>query len=348
MNVHVSYKAHKTAEVENHIKSYLEKLQKRLQVFRPDLIHLHVTVDENHSREGVMLTTNLRLPSGQLTSSATGTTPLAAVKSAFEDLQEQLAKHKAKLREKYKRPHARRGARSGPELQVPFEQTIAAVRLPTISRDDITSWVDVNLSRLRRFIRRELRYRENNGLLRPGLVTREEVVDETIANALSDRSDKPERVALEPWLFRLAMRSLDELATRDGEHDSDVSLEADTGEPNVQASDEARLQFHQPDDSLLAHENIADRRTATPEEIAYSDEMISLVEASLLGAKPGDREAFLLYAIEGFSLDEIAVIGERTVEDVRRSILAAREHLRKALPIPNELRDKLLQQTRIA
>src|SRR5258708_14988249 len=38
-----------------------------------------------------------------------------------------------------------------------------------------------------------------------GLST-EEVVDEVIVQALSD-GDRPEKLALEPWLYRLAMRS---------------------------------------------------------------------------------------------------------------------------------------------
>ena len=348
MNVHVSYKARKTPEIENQINSHIEKLRKRLQVFRPDLIHLHVTVDESSPREGVALSLNLRLPTGQMAVSGSGATPAAAVKSAFDDLQEQLIRHKAKLREKYRGPHSRRSGRSRPEPQVPFEETMAAVRLPTISRADVTSWVDVNLQRLERFVEREVRYRENNGLLRSGLITREEVVDETIARALSDQGDKPERVSLEPWLFRLAMRSLDELTTRDGEHDGDVSLEAESREPNVEASDEARFQFHQPDETELTQDSIPDRGTATPEEIAYSDEMIALVEAALLGARAKDREAFLLFAVEGFSAEEIAVIGERTPEQIRLSIIAAREHLRQALPISSEFKEKLLHQTRIA
>jgi hypothetical protein len=40
MNVHFSYKLHKTPDIENEVSHHLEKIQKRLQVFRPDLLHL--------------------------------------------------------------------------------------------------------------------------------------------------------------------------------------------------------------------------------------------------------------------------------------------------------------------
>jgi DNA-directed RNA polymerase specialized sigma24 family protein/ribosome-associated translation inhibitor RaiA len=347
MNVHVSYKAPKTPDLEQQINLHVEKLRKRLQVFRPGLVHLHATVEQNSAREGFSVSLNLRLPSGQMAVSGVGVTLVVAVKAAFDDLQEQVGKHKARLREKYRWPHVRGGGRYRPQPQVAFEDTVAAVKLPLISSQDITSWVDVSLHRMVRFVERELRYREANGQIRPGSVAREEVIDETIATALSDGIEKPERLALEPWLFRLAMRCLDELAGRNAEGAA-VSLEQSARKVNVEASDEAELQFHQPDEALAAQDNIPDRGTATPEEIACSDEMIAMVEAALRGARREDREAFLLYAVEGFSAEEIAVIGDRNAGQVRASIAAARQHLRKTLPIPDAMKAKLLQHAEIA
>ena len=46
MNVHVSYRLHKTPAVEKDIQHQIEKLRKRLQVFRPELIHLKGMVEE--------------------------------------------------------------------------------------------------------------------------------------------------------------------------------------------------------------------------------------------------------------------------------------------------------------
>jgi DNA-directed RNA polymerase specialized sigma24 family protein len=180
------------------------------------------------------------------------------------------------------------------------------------------------------------------------LLTPEEIINETIATALGESVVKPERLALEPWLYRLAMGCLDDLAAGSAENESAVSLQQRAAPPNVQASDEAQLQFHQPDEAMATQDHIPDRGTATPEEIAYSDEMIAMVEAALCDAGGKDREAFLLYAVEGFSPEEIAVISNRPIDQIRNSILAAREHLRKALPVPEEFKQKLLQQTKIA
>ena len=40
MNVHISYKVRKTPDIEKDINHLVEKLRKRLQVFRPELVHL--------------------------------------------------------------------------------------------------------------------------------------------------------------------------------------------------------------------------------------------------------------------------------------------------------------------
>ncbi len=349
MNVHISYKSHKSPEVEREINQHIEKLQKRLQVFRPELVHLHAIIEENSAREGTVVSLNLRLPSGQMAAQEAGPSANAALKTAFDALRQQLTKHKDLLRAQHKWMHRRRTGRTRPQPQVPFEETLAAVQPATVSEADISSYVNANLSRLTRFVERELRYRENTGQIQADQFTPEEIVGEAISMALGDHLDRPEKLALEAWLYRLAMRAIDELSERDNDQASEVPLESPAHRRNVGAgSDEAHLQFHQPDESMTEETVIPDRRVATPEESASSDELITLVEAALLSARREDREAFLLFGIDGFSPEEIAAISERPVEDVRTSINTAREHLRKALPVPDEFKDKLLEHTRIA
>ena len=348
MNVHFSYKVNKTPDIEKEINQQIEKLRKRLQVFRPELVHLKGIVEQNSMREGFLVSLNLRLPSGQMAAQEKAPTATTAIKGAFEDLLEQLTKHKDHLRSQHKWPRWRRVGRTRPQPQVPFEETVAAVQAPTVSSEDISTYVNANLTRLQRFVERELRYRENIEQLAPEALTPAEVINEAVVNALGDGLEKPERLALEPWLYRLAMRAIDDLSGRAGEGSGAVPLQRNERAPNVRASDEPQLQYHQPDEQLTAQDIIPDRGTATPEDIAASDEMITLVEAALLTAPRENREAFILNAVEGFTVEEIAAITDRKPEQVRAEVHSAREHLRKALPIPNEFRDKLLQHSRTA
>jgi len=333
MNVHVSYRLPKIPAVEKDVQHQIEKLQKRLQVFRPELIHLKGVVEEVSAREGTSVSLNLRLPSGQMAVQTKAATAAAAVKAAFEDLLQQVTKHKDILRSSHKWQRSRRGdsTRPGtPVSEIPFEQTLAVVFPPTISADDIRLYVNVNLARLDRFVEREIYFRETQDGLAPDSVSKEEVIDEAIAAALGDGQEKPEKLALEPWLYRQALRALDELSRTDESNGHAVHLEDSARRPNVKGSDEPELQFHQPDESITGATVIPDSRVATPEQIMASDELLRLIASALRDLGEGPREAFILHAVEGFSVEEIVAITGQPAERVLTFVSAARDHLRKA------------------
>jgi DNA-directed RNA polymerase specialized sigma24 family protein len=343
MNVHVSYRLPKIPAVDKDIQHQIEKLQKRLQVFRPELVHLKGVVEEVSPREGISVSLNLRLPSGQMAVQTKAPNAAAAVKSAFEDLLQQVNKHKQILRSSHKWHRDKRGDSVRPSAhikEVPFEQTLAAVYPPTISAEDIRSYVNANLARLERFVEREIYFREAQESVAPDTLTKEEVIDETIAVALGDGQEKPERLALEPWLYRLALRALDDLSNTDETDTNAIHLEESARRPNVKASDEPELQFHQPDESITGETVIPDARVATPEQIMASDEMLRLIASALRDLGHGPREAFILHAIEGFGVDEITAITGHPPDRIHTFISAARDHLRKTPMLAREFRGR--------
>jgi len=340
MNVHISYKIPKTPDIDKEIHHWTAKVGKRLQVFRPDLIHLKGLVEQNTPREGATVALNLRLPSGQMAAQESAPNPTAAVKAAFDDLISQISRHKELLRNSHRWRRRRvREDRNAPE--VPFEQTLASVPPATASVEDIRSYINANLRRLNLYVERELILREDSGQL---AFTPEEIVDEAVARALDEKIEKPDRLGIEPWLYRLAMQAMDDLSSRLSGNGSEVNLQGVRPRRNESASDEPRLQFHQPDEAMTTESAIADGRAANPEEIAYTDEMITLVQFALRGAKPEDREVFILHALEGFSVEEIAVITDRKPEQIHSSILRARNRVRHAFPVNSPFPKKLLEQ----
>ncbi|MGO8794656.1 MAG: RNA polymerase sigma factor [Candidatus Sulfotelmatobacter sp.] len=348
MNVHISYRLHKTPAVEKDIQHQIDKLRQRLQVFRPELIHLKGSVEEGPAREGITVGLNLRLPSGQMAVETKAPVAAAAIRAAFEDLLQQVSKHKDMLRSTHKWPRRQREASSRRKLSVPFEQTLAAVFPATVSSDDVRLYVNANLARLERFVEREIYFREASDLVAPDSISKEEVIDETIAAALVDEEgkakdgyEKPERLALEPWLYRLALRALDELSRPEGSNGGAVRLEESARKQNVRASDEAELQFHQPDEAITEETIIADDRVATPEQIVGSDEIMRLIASALRDVVPAHREAFILHAIEGFGIDEICAITGESSDRVSSSISAARDHLRRSPSLAREFKERL-------
>ena len=265
----------------------------------------------------------------------TATTASAAVKTAFEDLLQQVNKHKELLRSTHKWTRRQNDASRPKNIGVPFENTLAVVFPATVSAEDVRSYVNINLSRLERFVEREIYFRETADQVVPDSISKEEVIDETIAAALGGDGEKsgrekPERLALEPWLYRLALDALDQLSRPEGTNGGAIRLEESARKPNVRASDEPELQFHQPDESITEEAIIADDRVSTPEQIVGSDEMMRLIASALRDVRRDHREAFILHAVEGFGIDEISAITGNPPDRVLSSISAARDHLRKS------------------
>ena len=352
MILHFSYKLPRTPDLEKAVEQQIQKLRKRLQLFRPELVSLNGTIDES-AKTGTNVALNLRLPSGQMAAQGTADRPVAAIKLAFENLVEQLGKHKDRLRNEYKWPRAKNGLRSGPVPQVPFEDTVAAIKPEKVSVEDVSQYVNLNLPSLQRFVERELRYREATGRLREGQISPDEVVGEAISHALDDRTNnRPEKVSLEPWLYRLSLGAIDRLANQMRPENGSVPLESQVRPARLrkagEGNNEPMMQFHQPDETFTNENLIADMRLATPEDIAARDEMVAMVELALRTVPHEDREAFILFTMEGFTMKEIAVISNRTPDEVRTSIAAARDHLKKSFPSTNKLKDKLVEQTKSA
>lgn len=351
MNVHISYKAGKTPDVEREVKHHLEKLERRLQVFRPELVHLHGIIElENGHRAKASL--NLRLPSGQMAAQKSGENVLAAVKNSFTELLSQVNKHKELLRGswnwKRRRAQGKREV-TGPAIALGGSGgKHAETQLqPTEQNGDISNWINANLRRLERFVARELRYRVATGQIRSGQVSREEVIDEVMVSALSHEEEKPEGLSMESWLYRLALRAIQRLARANGDI-AEVSLDAPVGRQNVTGSDENVLQYHQPDDSLRAESVIRDENVRTPEEIFASEEMVAQLDFVLHRTNPPDREVFVLFALEGFTVEEITRITDLQPDRIRKSIQRVRERIQQDLPAENELRQNLLRHSRVA
>ncbi|MGH9512299.1 MAG: RNA polymerase sigma factor [Terriglobales bacterium] len=347
MNVHISYKIHKSPDIEREINHLLEKLNRRLRAFRPELVHLKGLIDHGSPREGAVVSLNLRLPSGQMAVQESGANALAALKAASDELVLQVGKHKALLRSSHK--WRRRGSDAsfnggGEEKHpIPLEAEARPVSPDAPPPEDIRSYVNTHLGRLERFVERELYFREVTGQMSPDSVTKDEVVDEVVVRALSGLEEDHDRLALEPWFYRLAVQSIQDLFARSGEGMLDVRLDGSASSGTADGGTEP--EFHLADEFLRRTDSTGDDGTATPEDAAYTDELISLVQFALGDVSESDRGAFILDALEGFSVVEIAAITDRKPDEIRSSISAVRKKLRQSTRIQQGFREKRLQRT---
>jgi RNA polymerase sigma factor (sigma-70 family) len=368
MNFHVSYKAVKTPDVEREFQHQIQKLERRLQVFKPDLVQLHAIVDQEKGHSA-SVSLNLRLPSGQMAAQRSGESALAATKSAFADLISQVTKHKDLLRGHWTRKSLRRAGRerltqmpipavssrarsSGQSRTDSHRAAPAELHAPAAQTDsaavaDVELWLSANLHKLEEFIDQEINFQVEADRIREDQITCEEVIDEVIVSALSHEGGRMELLSPETWFHRLAVQAIRRLI-HDNADTANISLDAPAGIQNVTGSDENVLQYHQPDDSLPEESIIRDESVRTPEEIMAGDEMVAQLDVVLRGVHSHDREAFVLYTLEGFTVDEISRLAGRPAEQVRQSIHHARAHIQHKLPTQNQLRKSLLHRSRVA
>jgi ribosome-associated translation inhibitor RaiA len=96
-NVHAGLRK----EIEDESQHHIEKLNRLLKKYSPDLISLHGCLEKNPRKSEFELSLNLALPTGTLHSTGAGTDPRSSVKIAFAEIEVQVKKHQQKLRKDY-------------------------------------------------------------------------------------------------------------------------------------------------------------------------------------------------------------------------------------------------------
>jgi|GEM_PF-244844 len=379
MNLHFSYKAKRSAETEQELHVQVSKLERRLQVFRPDLIHLHCVLEAQPRTHRFHIALNLRLPSGQLAAHAENAKSNIAVKNAFGELISQLQKHKELLRHEHtwhrsnghstnvlhrierlvehnltamgmeyetSPEHAEKPEFTNGEFRDITPSTFARGQ-KFVLQSDIRKYINAKLERIEKFVARELVQMEAQGTLRPGQVTVAEVVDEVVLSALSAES-KPPNFTVERWLYRLSLSILQRLVHDAGEEDETMHLEQTMWNGHGVVRDDAWPQNNTQGESLHVEDVLADVGMGSPEQTAATDEMMEQVEHVLLSTSPHDREIFYMLAMEGFEVGEIAHIKQMSESDVRNIVTRARDLIVHKLPQTHALKVKFLRYSSVA
>jgi ribosomal subunit interface protein len=108
MQIHFSYhNVPRTTQLDKVIEKNLKKLEKHLSHYSPDLVHLRGLLESNGAHKNTVVSLNLALPTGQLHSRQKEGNLLKDVQGCFNQLVDQLKKHKEALRreEAWRREH---------------------------------------------------------------------------------------------------------------------------------------------------------------------------------------------------------------------------------------------------
>jgi len=87
--------------IEHETERHIEKIEKLLKRYDPDLVQLHADIKKQPRKESYLFTLNLSLPTGTLHATGEGDDVLKSVKAAFSEIETQIKKHMALLRKDY-------------------------------------------------------------------------------------------------------------------------------------------------------------------------------------------------------------------------------------------------------
>jgi DNA-directed RNA polymerase specialized sigma24 family protein len=238
-------------------------------------------LEYNAAHEGPVCSLNLWLPTAQLHSRQDADTVLTALQSSFDQLVEQVKKHKQVLRREdvWKRRRYR------------FQQEareLEAAEVHPKDRLQLRDYLDQVLPQLERFITRELRFRELEGELQPGHAQKEEIIDEVVARALENVQKTASNSVPFHYVLGEAIRVLN-------------------GPPEPANSSAGNVETSRLWRPGRVAGNGPETRAPQPSDA---------VEQLLASMSPIHRQVYVLHALEGFGWEETAQVLELSASGV--------------------------------
>ncbi len=182
------------------------------------------------------------------------------------------------------------------------------------------------------FVEQEIRYYEDAHLLPEGQICAEEIVDAVADDVLQKMPDLSP-AQCRHWIWQTTMYKLRAaLGTAWVKTPDRMSLNTIVpATETASATDEAEMEFVQPDNADTWADILPDPRAMSPDNILASWEIAEPLAKALAALAPQVRETFALYSIDSKTSAEIAALQKRDITAVREDITRAQNILRRLL-----------------
>jgi len=320
------------AETRRYAEELSDKLDRIVEFYRDDQKRLRLVV-EGH-RQGYRAGGSVTVPNRALYADAEGTTLTEAMEQVFERLRKELLRHRAMVRKEYlkKRKHSWQE-----DLQS------AQVELADEARRSKEGFHDRFLPLLRnlyRTARRRIVLHQLAGELEPGEMKPADIINDLVwrqYEILQQETDtKPDKnLAVE---LQQVLRDHIEtyLGKRDKEQVEIPEDGPDLEDPRfVVPEDESEVFYEPPEklrwDDLFDASNGNGKEDRPTSVDAPTVHQTQLIYRTLSKLERAEREAFVLHAVEGWSVPEIATIAHMPEGDVNESINASERYVKHQL-----------------
>ncbi|MGW8179698.1 MAG: sigma-70 family RNA polymerase sigma factor [bacterium] len=198
-----------------------------------------------------------------------------------------------------------------------------------MSTRELQENIQENLEKVENYIRRELYHNVLAGVMPPGILEPHALVDEVFLEVTSQLQERPGDLSVEQWMFQIARLKIRTRLKDLEDHREDASVE-EKAPPPTNWEDE-QLNFYQPDELLHLEDLVKDGSIPNPEEIFEREEIAERLQQSVAHLPDSIRESFVLFALEGFTSDEVSMITGKKRDQVLTEVEKAREILREGL-----------------
>jgi RNA polymerase sigma factor (sigma-70 family) len=309
------------------IDQLISRIEKNTNTFSSGFSHLRLFVERIPAHTLFRISLTLDVPAKTLVAKHEEHDLKAGLRSAFEEIDRQLKKHKESLRgEHWKRP-ARREE---------FHQIeTRASSSDENKREVFFSLITLHLNRLNHFVHHVIAYAEAMGDLQQGDLTPQDVVDGVLVRAYLDFSKGKSIPDVKGWLVRHALDQLEtEVLRLKTEHAGTASIEEDvpeTPQEEVSTWGDEMLNFYQRDEDLKLEDLVPDMEAVNPEEEVETKELQDVIRKTLVEMPRPWRRVLVLHDLAGRSRKEIAKEIGKPESEVDRTVQLAREYLRQKL-----------------
>lgn len=289
------------------------KIRKMLPTFAPETVDMDVSLAKlprgSQFQTGLVLT----LPQRVIKVEEIENNPTTSLVHAFGEMRRRVQRFKSQLnREKlwHKQPPP------------------ATPALP-LTRWEVESEANTHLEKLENYLRREIFHLVIQGELPPGILEPQALVDDIYLFVTSRPEGKPSGLTIEQWMFQVARTIMREHLEEIDKHREEPHMEEEA-EGQTQWEDED-LDFYQPDESMHLEDLMRDGSVSNPEQLLERDETEALLQRAIAKLPASIRESFVLFALEGFTSDEVAMMTGKQPQEILDEVEQAREALHRDL-----------------
>lgn len=303
-----------TEALERLIDRHSRKIQKLLPTFASQDLDLHINLEKLPRGQQYHTVLVLTMPQSTIRVEEMKNDPAPCVLGAFAELLRRVKKFKSQLnRERFWKREAI------PSAEIPSVETTR----------ELENAINHNLDQVEQYIQRELYHHSVMNSIPAGLLESQAVLDEVFLEVSSSVSARPEHISLQQWMFQIA-RS----AVRNRIEGVQRTLtEAHVGEkvPAFSQWEDEEQDFHQPDEVLHLEDFIRDEHSVSPEELLVREEVQEKLHNAVAQLPSSIRESFVLFCLEGFNSDEVAMITGKDPGEVLRDVEKARQELHREM-----------------